>query len=352
MKGLALTAAAVIFLAGCVPQPEEPLSVRTFTDLARELYVINEQAETVSVIDLDTREMYSDAFLSGVWPNHIVFHRDSIYMVNSGDNNVTVYDESTFATLGEIYLDTGSNPWMIIHKEGTDKGYIPNFTAGDVAVVDLYTLDILERIPVGNGPEGGAYQNGKVYVGNTAWNYQEYDFDPGTVSVIDTVSDEVLTTITVEKNPQSIIAFPDLNEIHVVCTGKNGGDGSDDGRIVVVDTNTDEVTEILEIGGSPVGGSQGVDSTHKIAYLVGIGGLQSYNYETKTVLHDSADYIIIGDDPDNDLFSGVAVDETEGCLYVSHFTGDRVLVLDWEDYSLLEEIEGSDGTSSLYIFTE
>jgi YVTN family beta-propeller protein len=287
-----------------------------------------------------------------MWPNHLLFYGDFIYLTNSGDNNIEIYNESTFEFIDEIYLGTGSNPWMIIPAEDTGKGYVPNFVAGTVSVIDFQTSEVTGTVEVGKGPEGGVYQNGKIYICNTAWNYQSFDFDEGTVSVIDCADDTVVNTISVGKNPQSAVAFPDLEEVHVICTGTNGGDDADDGLVYIIDTASDTVTEIIDIGGSPGGGAGGIDAAAETLYLTGVGGLQSYNYVTKEVLHGSSDYILQGPDPSSDFFSSVLVDQREGLIYVCHFSDDTIVVLDLDDYSEVKEIQGSDGAQLLYLFEE
>jgi YVTN family beta-propeller protein len=351
MKVRCLCIIAVLFTS-CMRDPYIPPSTRNIPDAERELYVINGLAETISVIDTESREIYDDVLTTGMWPNHLLFFNEQLFLVNSGDNEIVVYDETSFEEVGSVYLGSGSNPWMIIHEEGTNKGYVPNFAAGDVSVVDLKKLTELKRIDVGKGPEGGAYLDGKVYVCNTAWDYQTFDFGEGTVSVIDTDKGKVIETITVGENPQSAISFPDLDEVHIVCTGKNGGDDSDDGEIYIIDTTDDSVEDVLSIGGSPAWSGYGLERARNIAYLTGVGGLMAYNYQTGEVLHDSSDYIFFGSDAESDFFSGAAVDEREGLIYCCFFSKDRIVVLDLEDYSVKETIEGSDGTQSIFLFEE
>jgi DNA-binding beta-propeller fold protein YncE len=117
------------------------------------------------------------------------------------------------------------------------------------------------------------------------------------------------------------------------------------------DSEEDPIKKRIPVGGSPSQGA--VDTINEIVYLSGVGGVLSYYYQTKTPRRDSSYYIIPGGDIQNDLFSGVAVDEAKGLLYVCFFTGDRIKVLDLnDDFTVVKEIAGSDGTQSIYLTTE
>ncbi len=306
--------------------------------------LLNSLAETLSIIEPSTMKIYSDVISLGIWPNDIVYWSGKIYVVNSGDNSITVYDESTLKKEGDIYLGKGANPWSMAIAPKANRGYVSNFAAGQVAEVDLKNKTLLKKIDVGRGPEGLAYLNGKIYVCNSAWNYQTFSFDPGSVSVIDTVSGQVIKTIPVPQNPQGVIALPELEEVHIICTGKNGGPGSDDGKIVIVDAKKDQKVGQLDIGGSPGWGGNGIDWQRKIIYLTGMGGLMSYNYQTRKIIHPSSNYLVTGQDPNGDFYSGVVVDITNNRLFVCHFNRDKILVLERDEpHRLLTEIKGSDG---------
>ena len=343
----------IIFLSSCMRDPYVAPTKRLTEDFEKEVFIINSLAETISVIDGSADgDLYDDVLITGSWPNYCLVYDGRIYLVNSGDNNITVYDESSFEYSGEIYLGAGSNPWMIIHKPGTAEAYVPCFASGDVAVIDLEALTVETRISAGAGPEGGAWQDGKVYVGNTAWNYQTFSYNEGTVSIIDDTEHEIIKTLEVGINPQSIIAFPALNEVHVICTGKNGGPGSDDGQVVVINTLTDTVSAVIDTGGSPVGGSGCIDSLTGTVYLSGIGGIISYNYNTKTVIHNSENYLLELENTVNDFYAGLTVDESARYLYISFFTGDKVLKVNLDSYSIIKEFEGADGPQSLFLYAE
>jgi len=344
IRAAALAAVLAVFVvfSSCVPAPEISLEEREFADLDREIFLVNGLAETLSVLNPATLEMYDNVITVGKWPNDILHHEGRLYVTNSGDNNVAVYDESTFELLGEIYLGKNSNPWSVIVKTESDMACVPCFVSDEAVLVNLADMAVITRVGIGNCPEGGAYADGKFYVCDTNYTGGDPDFSAGSVSVIDSEDYSVATIELADGiNPQSAIAFPDLHEVHVICTGVNG---DDDGRVVVIDTASDTVVETLEIGGSPSGGAQGVDWANHIVYLTGEGGLLSYDYQTRTVLHGAGDPIETGKGA-SDYILGAAFDEVNDRLFVCNFSRDQIIVLDGSTYAVLDEspLQGSDG---------
>lgn len=329
-------------LQSCIkPEPFEPVGREGLADSEDEVFIINGLAETISVINCKDLTIKNDVMETGMWPNYIMFKGNYGYLVNSGDNNIQVFSEDSLQNLYAIDLGVNSNPWMIVFKPYSDTGYVPNFIAGDVAVVDVFQQKVITRINVGTGPEGCAISGNKLYVANTAWNYEIYGFLQGTISVININTHQLIKTINTDKNPQSIIAFPSLNEIHVICTGINGGQDSNDGKINIIDTGTDEIIKTISIGGSPSGNA--VDTLNKTVYLTGIGGIQAYNYETGNVIHGSDNYLITGDDPENDFFSGITIDPVYNHIFICNFSYDKIIVIDRTTKKIVKTIQGSDG---------
>ncbi len=329
-------------LQSCIkPEPFEPVGREGLADSKDEVFIINGLAETISVINCEDLTIKNDVMETGMWPNHIMFKDNYGYLVNSGDNNIQVFSEDSLQNLHTIDLGVNSNPWMIVFKPYSDTGYVPNFIAGDVAVVDAFKQKVITRINVGTGPEGCAILGNKLYVANTSWNYEIYEFLQGTVSVININTHQLIKTINTDKNPQSIITFPSLNEIHVICTGINGGPDSNDGKINIIDTGTDEIVKTISIGGSPSGNA--VDTLNKTVYLTGIGGIQAYNYETGNVIYGSDNYLIAGDDPENDFFSGITIDPVYNQIFICNFSYDKIIVIDRTSKKIVKTIQGSDG---------
>jgi len=324
---------------------ETQKQTRSFEDKEREIYIINSNAETVSVFHPDTQILYSDVILTGDAPNDIVYFDNRLFIVNSLGNTIQVLNENTFAAITEIYLGKNKNPWTIIIDESEHRGYIPNFVADTVMVIDLDSYEILDEFSVGKGPEGGFYYNGKVVVCNT--NFQGGStYGEGSLSIIDT-SDLSVTDVVINSskglNPQSAFYLSDSDEIHVALTGTyTAGNGA----AIVFDGTTYSEKSLLSLGGSPVFGRDNIDTGSLTVYVSGYSGLMSYNYSSKTILHDNSDYVL------EDFCSGLAVDEVNSFILVTLFDKDSLALVSLNDNTLLKEITASDGPQTPRLITE
>jgi len=81
------------------------------------------------------------------------------------------------------------------------RAYVSSSRANTVSVVDTATNAIVTTIPIGHGPDGLAVtpDGSRVYVANA----------DGTVSVIDTASNTVVATVTVGGRPSWVTIAPD-----------------------------------------------------------------------------------------------------------------------------------------------
>jgi len=110
---------------------------------------------------------------------------------------------------------------------------------GGLAIVDTATKTVT-TIPLGNSPYMVAAHpdSSKVYM---------TDYDDGTVTVIDTVSQTVTNTITVVgQYLNGIAVHPDGTRVYVTNEG-----GS---NIAIIDTFTNNITETISLTGFPIGG--------------------------------------------------------------------------------------------------
>ncbi|MGQ9630106.1 MAG: hypothetical protein ACUVXI_07285 [bacterium] len=347
---------AIILTAGCKdlfgPREEEK-----GTKTVETVYVVKSgQDDTISTIDPTNYAVSEDVLtIRGDYGNAIEFHDGKGYIVVS-DLGIQVFDPSTNADLGAIDVGTGTNPWDVAFSGS--KAYVSQLFADSVAVVDLTANSVIKTIPVGKGPEGMVVANRKLYVANTGFDLTNYTYGPGTVSVIDTATDEVATTVTVGTNPQAIAANSDGSRIYVVNTGDYF---SEFGTISVVDTGTDSVVATIEIGGSP----QAIAiAPNGKAYVTdslfgGDAGLMAFDTTNNSVLYGYPNYIPGTAMPDG--LSGIAITK-DGTAFVCDPEFDvtsgrksQVIVLDTESDTVKKvlKIGGvGGGASAVAVYSE
>ena len=138
-----------------------------------------------------------------------------------------------------------------IAKVNDNKAYVTDWGINGVQVIDLLTNTISSTIACGTGPEGITVANGFAYVCNVGgWGLDN------TVSVINTTTDAVETTLTVGDKPNSVVV--DVNGAVWVLTG--GFTEYDDdwnvvsetaGNLVKIVNNTIEETYAFALGNHP-----------------------------------------------------------------------------------------------------
>ena len=138
-----------------------------------------------------------------------------------------------------------------IAKVNDNKAYVTDWGINGVQVIDLLTNTISSTIACGTGPEGITVANGFAYVCNVGgWGLDN------TVSVINTTTDAVETTLVVGDKPNSVVV--DVNGAVWVLTG--GFTEYDDdwnvvsetaGNLVKIVNNTIEETYAFALGNHP-----------------------------------------------------------------------------------------------------
>ncbi len=117
--------------------------------------------------------------------------------------------------------------------------YVANVGSDNVSVINTATNTVVTTIPVGNSPLGvSSSKNGKrVYVTNSG---------SGTVSVINTYTNAVISTIGVDPKPYGICINNNGSRVYVAHSTFNGS-------VSVINTTNNSVATIGGIGDSPVG---------------------------------------------------------------------------------------------------
>ena len=135
-------------------------------------------------------------------------------------------------------MPVGTNPFGVaITPDGT-KVYVANEYDGTVSVINTTTNTVTSTVPVGFIPMGVAVtpDGTKVYVTN--WN-------DSTVSVISTTNNTAYASVTVGSGPVDVAISPNNTRVYVVNCDSN--------NVSVIDTATNTVVGTVPVGTEPDG---------------------------------------------------------------------------------------------------
>ena len=256
--------------------------------------------------------------LGDIIPSDLVAQESLLYVVNQirdpffdpRGGYVEVIDLQTRSSIGKIPIDSDTTPKQIAIVE-TAKAYVTGLYSDMVDVLDMNRRQVIKRIPVGQMPDGITVINGKAYVANSAYSKEEgtwnisYD-DNSSVTVIDTATDTVLKTIPMPINTSGIA---NDGESKVIAVSAGVGDwivpGGIPGAIVIIDTIADEIVDTIDL--EKRAGSPAVDSMKRL--FISSGGLLVYDLISDEWLHGP-------DNPFSDLGGVGAIDEDDN-LYIT-----------------------------------
>ncbi len=256
--------------------------------------------------------------LGDIIPSDLVAQENLLYVVNQirdpffdpRGGYVEVIDLQTRSTVGKIPIDSDTTPKQIAIVE-TFKAYVTGLYSDKVDVLDLNRHHVTKRIPVGQMPDGITVLNGKAYVANSAYAKEEgtwnvsYD-DNSSVTVIDIMNDTVVKTIPMPINTSGITNDGDSR---VIAVSAGLGDwivpGGIPGTIVIIDTIADEIVDTIDL--EKTAGSPAVDSMKRL--FISSGGLLVYDLISSEWLHGP-------ENPFSDLGGVGAIDQDDN-LYIT-----------------------------------
>jgi YVTN family beta-propeller protein len=275
--------------------------------------------------------------LTGRAPNDLDVVGDRIYVVNSGENSVTVIDAASGRVVGCIPTGAGTNPWeFAVDPEDSTHAWVSTFLSGEVLELSLNTFRVIRRVVVGPTMEGLWVGPDRVAVTLTGFDLTDFSYGQGLVVVLDKTSLAEVTRTPVPTNPQFLLRGAD-ERVHVVCTGDFA---AEPGRVVRLEP-TWAARDTLVLGGTP---ARGVVSASGTAYVAGyLGGVMSYDSESFTVLHDAEDPVVSGVG-----FTALTIGGTR--LYAANFDADAVTVVRLSDGVVTGAIPVHDGPSALAVY--
>ncbi|VVM67282.1 hypothetical protein PS662_01616 [Pseudomonas fluorescens] len=176
----------------------------------RLLYVNNQAASTLSIIDLEHQRPIAvvPGFAQPRQGIRVSPDGDTVYVTNFLGDKITLVDSKTNKIKGEI---NGFNKLRAISISADGNTlYAANSGSNTIAVVDTQKRAITNTVNVGKNPYGAALSpdGAHVYSGNLGDN---------TLSVIDTKTMKVTSTVVGLKEPRQAIVFTkDQNKAYVL----------------------------------------------------------------------------------------------------------------------------------------
>lgn len=212
--------------------------------IPKRAFILNSVANTLSVFDIENQSMILDTLSPGAnsFPNHMVMRNGKGYVLNSGINDIMVFDLATLQRIRRIPLPNGTNPWAMDFINDT-LCVVSFWLTDQVALVNVNSNQILNTIRVGTSPEGIKYHQGKIYVANSGYVNYTMPYKQGSIGIIDEQSFTLLDSIMVATNPQDL-DLDSHGRLLVACTGDYT---TSSGQLDIIDTSIDSVISSLNL---------------------------------------------------------------------------------------------------------
>ncbi|WP_020562725.1 beta-propeller fold lactonase family protein [Methylosarcina fibrata] len=169
------------------PVGNSPVNLNISPD-GTKVFVVNHGDGTVSIVDTTEMESSSNSGNSNDWWDWWD------WWYNGGNDTSPTGEHPVLATLA-----VGPTPWEIVVSPDSQKAYLSPANSNSTVVIDVPTLSVTKKIPVGTGP----YWTVLDSIGSRAFVANPPD---GTVSVIDTALEQVVATLPTDKNAWTLLA--------------------------------------------------------------------------------------------------------------------------------------------------
>ena len=320
---------------------------------ADKVYVANEGADTVSVIDAASFKTLASVRV-GKMPHNVQVSPDGklVWVTNNGEPDpagdasahkgmaqgehdamaqpgaVWAIDTSSDAVVAKVPV--GMHPAHVVVSPDGRFAYVTNGGDNTVSVIDTAAQRLLATIPVGQFPHGLRISpDGKqVYVAN---------LKGGTVSVIDTVSQKEVAKIPAGKGPAQVGFTPDGRLAFVSLSEENA--------VAVIDPATRKVIRKVAVGAVPIQLYATPDSRtllvanqgtrKKPGSTVSLIALESFKV-AKTIQTGAGAH-------------GVAVDRGGRYAYVTNTYANTVSVLDVKDRKVVATVRVGKGPNGISV---
>lgn len=196
-------------------------------------YIANDNANTVSVIDLSSNTVIKTLNV-GRWPVAAAVNpiNNQVYITNSGSGTVSVINsvDNTVKTT----IRVGSYPFGVyVSRDGT-RAYVSNYNDNNISIINTTTNTVI-----------GKYSATKPYFMTSSIDDKylyvaDYDFNivgKGTITVLDAKTGTNIAIVTVGSHPMDVTITPDGKFVYVA--------NENSASITVINTSTNTVTATI-----------------------------------------------------------------------------------------------------------
>ena len=317
-----------------------------FAYIANNNNIGNPGADTVSVLDLSTNTVLttiSDASFNAPYTVTINPAGTKAYVTNSGGSTVTIIDIATNTVTGTIIGFDGPSG-LVINPANTAIAYVNNYggpilgsgNGYTLSVVNLNSNTIVSTITLGSPPPPPIAPAALAITPNGAFlysaNYVDGNTGTGTVSVINTNSNTVISTIHGFSGPFNIVITPDGKYAYITNFGSNNF--SPVGTTVsVINLSTNQIQTTINVGIQPAGialtpnGLFAYVTNYNTLYLgsnftdltPGVGTINVINIATNQVIPNVT---VVGASPAN-----IAISPDGTRAYVTNYSSNSASVI-------------------------
>lgn len=292
------------------------------------IYVANEEAGTISVINAETREIIETIDLKdkNVFGNDVMFMPHNVQVAPNGESvwvtgvpmehgeeeQVIVIDPIKNKIKERIKVGVDPHLAHVVLDNESRYAYVTANEVSEVIKIDAKKCKEVSRFNLGAGrkPHGLRYYNGKLYVAN---------MDGNSLSVIDVASSQITEVALGGVAVQTAIS-PDGQNVYVTLY--------DTKEVVRVNISTLTVTR-LALPSSAQGPIQLYPTPNNTSiYVCDQGGLMNRPTNNKVYVIDLASFTISDSITAGNKVHGVVVDNKDQFAYVTNTDDNTVSVLE------------------------
>ena len=299
------------------------------------LFVALRDADAVAAVDMGTGEEVA-RIPTGVVPLSVLMTPDERYLfvantggvISTDENRLTVIETATHQVAAVIEVDIG--PLDLTVSADGQLVYVTNSESKSISVIDVASLTRRTRIRVPISGERGPYG---VAIHPDGKRLYVTDINGNQVLIVDTARRATIGRIDVIEDPRSLVISADGTRLYV-----SGGDFDDDGDggISVIDTESESVVTTLRMDGgifrlalSP-DGSRLYATDRANAQLIVVDVAQNRVVNSVQVLPEGEET--------RDLF--VSRDGSQ--IYVANQNSNELVIFDAESFQILRTLSFED----------